>query len=362
MNLYVKWLLLPALFFALIALKPATAQEQEAPQPVPKGDRILAMDVNGAGDSYEAAFKQAKSVGIQAVTLNLNWDEQELSPGKYQTEPSWLKVANEFYPPRQTAVILILRPVDTNGPHLPLDLKGKRWNDPDVISRFNLWVDHVFESIPNLDVTVLGIGNEIDLGLGDNQWEDYAQFYQEVVTHAMHKRARLKVGTVATVEGLLRRRRSELQNINQRSDYILATYYPLQPDYAIKSPAAIEEELEQLLDLASDRMIFFTEMGCPSSPSVGSSLQRQAEFINDIFYWWDANAGHVAGISFSCFANRSPSEASQLSEYYRVESKPFSDFLQSLGLCYLDQFFKPKPAFGVLRQKALERGWVSDKP
>ncbi len=326
--------------------------------PIPKGDRILGIQVNTAEDNnYDKAFNIAKSAGIQSVALSLNWKDIEISPGEYKLEPNFLAIANQYYPPQKVKIDLIIRSIDTNGSQVPNYLKNIPFDNPIVAEKFNKLMDYVFSQIPDVDLNFLAIGNEIDLGIGKNEeiYKQYETFYRVVKGYIKTKKPNLKVSVVSTLYGLTKNVPEQLKNINQNSDIIIVTYYPLNDDFTVKDPAVMDLEISKLIKIYSSKTIYFSEIGYPSSSVLKSSESKQRDFIVEVFKIWDKYISSIKYISFLWLTDRPSSEIEGFTVYYGLSSKNFKEYLKTLGL--RTNKGEDKEAFIVLKAEAKARGW-----
>ena len=324
--------------------------------PIPKGARTLGLSVGQAKDGdYGRAFAAAQAGGIQSVTLPLDWSRLETAPGKYDN--TLLSIAEGFYPPRHVAVDLVLRPINTSRSEVPADLRGKPFDDPLVIARFEGLLDNIFAHLPHLALHSLAIGNEVDsyLSQDTSRWQHYTKFYSAVRAYAHKKRPSLKVGVAATFDGLTGPSQKPLQALNTDSDFIMATYYPLHPDFTIRSSTVVGPDFARLCALYPSRPVVFLEAGYPSSPDCGSSPQLQAEFVRSLFAAWDAHAAQIVSVTFNWQTDISPEATANFGHYYGVSSKPFAAFLGSLGLQTYEG--QDKPAWNTWKEEAKARGW-----
>ncbi|MCJ7676536.1 MAG: hypothetical protein MUO35_02290, partial [Anaerolineales bacterium] len=134
---------------------------------VPRGDRMLGIDVSEAeGETYDQAFQLARQAGMQFTSLSLAWDDLEPRPGEFAPDPNFLAIANLYYPAQHIPLALTITPIDTNRTRLPADLQARAFDDPEVIARFERLLDYVFMQIPDVELAVLAIGNEVDATLG----------------------------------------------------------------------------------------------------------------------------------------------------------------------------------------------------
>ena len=117
---------------ATLVLTPIPASETVAP----RGDRTLSMDITEAsGEDFESAVTAAQSLGAQATSLSVYWDELETAPGVYNPDPNWLAIANLFYPTKDMRVSLAISVIDTTNLRLPAALAGR----PGVEEVLNGW-------------------------------------------------------------------------------------------------------------------------------------------------------------------------------------------------------------------------------
>ncbi len=102
-NIVFDWLLAPGVGFVQFGVGPtayvlsspptiiaAPPQPLSPPSPpAPRGNRILGLGVNTAGDNdYLKAISLAKSAGVQTVSLTIHWDAIETAPGTYDARPA----------------------------------------------------------------------------------------------------------------------------------------------------------------------------------------------------------------------------------------------------------------------------------
>ena len=294
---------------------------------------------------------------MQVVSLSLDWDDIETAPGKYDFH--LLAIANAFYPAHNVALDLFIRPVDTNGEHLPKDLKGRALDSPLVLERFNQMMDMALAQIPAVHLNLLSIGNEVDLGFGQNDklWKEYDTFFRETRNHVKSERANVKVGCSATLYGLIGKAKERMQVINRLSDFVIVTYYPINPDFTVKSPQVVPQEIDELTRVYPNRIIYFSEIGYPSSPVLGSSEEKQKEFIDEVFKAWDQHATQIPYVTFTWLSDLSVSAVAHFTEYYHLKDNKFQEYLRTLGLRTYEGHGVDKPAFVELTRQAKSRGW-----
>ncbi|MCB0712711.1 MAG: hypothetical protein KDD67_10310 [Ignavibacteriae bacterium] len=328
--------------------------------PQPRGERVLAVDVNEAeGESYDAVVNRANSVGANTFSLSIGWDDIETAPGIYNPAVDLLAIANSYYPTRNASVALMVGPVDTNNDRLPSDLKGKAFDDSVVVNRYKRLLDYLFSKIPDLDLAVLAIGNEVDFFLANDleAWAAYKRFFDETSSYARQLRPGLNVGVKVTLAGLRGVRKEEARVLNEKSDAILTTHYPLNADFTVQDPSVVDADFDQVVELYPNRSIWFMELGYPSSPVCNSSEEKQGEFIREVFSAWDKHRGKIDYISFGIMSDRSQGAIDELSRYYGLNDQIFLEYLRTLGLRTYPNGGEDKVSWAVLKEEAVKRGW-----
>ncbi|NIS80430.1 MAG: hypothetical protein GTO14_09550 [Anaerolineales bacterium] len=370
-----KWAFGALLFFLFFA---ATAcEESESPGPTSNPDvlptasrqggttqrkhRYLGVDISVPEDGdYDRAFTMVYELGAREISLSVAWDDIESAPGVYDPDPNWLAIANIYYGAVEDVVIsLMIGLIDTNINCVPSDLANKPFDDPEVIQRYQKLLDYVFDQIPDLELLSLSIGNEIDAYLGTDPelWRQYQAFYEAVSAYARAQRPGLLVGAKAQLDGLLGPPKSYLRSLNELSDVILVTYYPLGGDFAVKNPRVVWEDFQALVSAYEGRTIHMLEVGYPTSAALNSSESKQADFMREVFRTWDAYADQIHVVSFTWLTDVPQSSVEEMEAYYGFSAFNFAEFLRTLGLRTYEGSGEDKQAFGVLVEEAKAREW-----
>ncbi|HET6162779.1 MAG TPA: hypothetical protein VFG37_03880 [Planctomycetota bacterium] len=325
---------------------------------VPRGARSFGLAVGAAEDGdYDGAFGKARALGMDVTSLSLGWDDVEVSPGVFSNP--FLAVAESYYPPSGTGVVLAISPIDTNVLRVPADLVGLAFDDPAVIARFDDMIDWVFTQIPTLDVPVLSIGNEVDVWLGTDAtlWSQYTNFFAAVRAHVASVRPGLPVGVKATWNGLTGAAKDFLAGLNAATDAVLATYYPLQSGFFVLPTTTVADDFDLLCALYPGRPIEFLEFGAPSSALLGSSDLVQAAFVDALFEAWDAHADQIPLAFVDWQTDVSPAQLSQLEAYYGISDPNFLAYLGTLGLRTYPGSGTDKLGWTTLATQLAIRGW-----
>ncbi len=334
-------------------------EQAAAAAPVAKGNRILAMDVKAPqNNDFNTVFNAARNAGIQSVALTVFWDELETAPSTFNPTNN-LSVANSYYPAFNTPVLLTIPVLDTTRRRVPADLSAVDFDNPVMIARFKALLDWAFTQIPNLELTTLSIGNEIDSVLGSNnaEWQKYETFFAAVSEYARTKRANLIVGVKTTFAGMTINSTSRVQSINAHADAAFVTYYPLNADFTVKSPNVVSTDFGTVVSLYPNKPIYFHEAGYPSSSATNSSEALQARFVEEIFKAWDIYRMNVALINFNWSTDLSPAALNALEMEFGISDPAFLGYLGSIGFRTYSGGGTNKPAFDTLANEAHRRGW-----
>jgi hypothetical protein len=308
-------------------------------------------------EDYSAAMAHVAAAGVQVVSLFLPWDDVEKKPGEFQSP--YPKIANAYYPPRHIQVSLRLATLDTNQNRIPADLQNKPFDDPAVISRFNRLVDYIFDQMPDVQISELSIGNEIDCSLGTDaaKWDQYIRFFMAAREHARERRKGLNVGASITFNGHVGKSLSFARAINQHADVAMVSYYPLTPDFKVREPKTVHDDFNAICKQYLNQPVSFVEAGYPSGNHCDSSELMQRQFIDEIFAAWDEHAGQVQSVTFVWLSDASASSVEAWKHYYGLAAPAFLDYLSTLGLRTFKDTGADKQAFGALKQEAQARGW-----
>ena len=356
MNLNIRRLLTSLLLSHV--LLGCAQQESEVLSVIPKGERILSIDLTWADNSdFGEAFVMGQSVGMQATNISLQWDELEPSPGEYTDPDAWLQNANEFFPTQNIAISLMIGFIDTNNLRLPDYLANKPFDDPEVIERFKRLLDYVFAKIPRLELTSLSIGNEIDgyLGTDEKLWQHYTNFFREVAAYAKTRRTNLVVGSKLGFGGLTTTAYELSRELVAASDAVMLTYYPLKPDFTVKNPDVVFDDFGSLVELFPNKPIYILEAGYPSSTLLDSSEEKQAAFVQNVFRAWDEHAARIKLIDFLWLHDIAPELVDELGNYYGLNDEKFQAYLATLGLRTFEG--QDKKAFKALSEETKQRAW-----
>ena len=352
-----KWLRW-RLVLAALALGCNEASTPSPPNTVPKGRRVLSLDVNQAEtQNYDAAFGAAYRAGIRSVSLALDWGTIETTAGRFDF--SNVDIANIYYPAAGVQVGLSVRPVSTTYRTVPADLAARTLDDPVMIQRFNALLDSLHTRLPAVALSGLYLGSEHDVffGVDSVAWGQWAVFYAATRTHAKSLWPAVPIGTEFTYEGLTGPAARYAARSNTSSDVIAVSYYPLEGGFQVRSPGEVTHGFDTIAAAYPGRPIHYNQVGYPSSDVNGSSDEMQRQFVVALFAAWDAHADQVTLVNINWLTDLSQAAVDAFQDLYDLHNPQFAEFLRSLGLRRYPGSGVDKPAWTELVKQAAMRGW-----
>jgi hypothetical protein len=337
---------------------------------VAQGDRVLGWQVDMAeNNDYDSAFAFAADACMESIHMFITWADIEPEALDYSESfmASTLDVANIYYSWNDIKVELQVAPINTVAKEVPVDLADTPFDSPVMISRFNAMIDTMFNHIPDLELTALNIGNESDIYLGadENAYSEFKVFLDAVTEHAKARYlelhgTELSVGTTMTFDGLTDPETQGLcSDLNEGRDVIAVTYYPLNPDFTMESPAVIDADFDQLVSIYDDpgTPIYFCECGYSSSELCNSSESLQAEFYQAVFESWDEHFDHIKYLTIFKTTDWSQEDVEWFSVYYGIDDPIFLEYLRALGVRTFPGNGENKEAYETILCELEARDW-----
>lgn len=346
-----------------------------AADPVPRGSRVLAIDVNQAqGQTYDQAWAEATACGMQNIGLSLDWNLLETGPGVFTDAGGYLAAANAYYPTAGATLTLNLRPLHNVVKAVPSDLASTAFEDPSHVmaTRFCAFLDWTMTQLPDVTFEALVIGSEYDVYLANDgtAWSDYGWFMSRVIDHihAAPYAARIpRIAAESTFDGYVNHA-SGVSAINGLCDVAGVSYYAIGGGFDPKDATATRADLDSLLAFASAaKPLCFYQFGCPSSWKDGSGTvhdrsAQQTAFVTTAFDFWDAHPAEVRLMDFTWLHDLDPAGLASQGSYFGTADPAFLNFLASLGLRTWPSGGTTKSGYTALRQQAYDRGWGTVPP
>ena len=312
---------------------------------LPKGDRVFAWNVDETENAkYDSAIYYAQMACMESIHMSRLWSWIEPDSGNFDSTfiANTLDPANVYYPIINLKVELQLSVTNTVNKETPLDLQNINFDDPRMINRFKILLDTVFAHIPDVELSALNIGNESDILFGTDQiqYNQFKTFLNAVVPYAkqlyfnLHG-TNLKVGTTLTFGGITNPTKTALcQMLNQSLDITSVTYYPLNPDFTMRSPTVVSGDFGLLVAAFPNtaQPIYMVECGYSSSSVCNSSEALQAQFFENVFTAWDTYQANIPFLTIFKTTDWSHATIDFLETYYGISDPIFLEYLRTLGV------------------------------
>ncbi len=336
-----------ALVWVLAGCRPAARPSERA------GAIRVGLDANPfANESYnaraiQARFRQARDAGVNFLYISPKWNEIETSREKYKLNDVEYQIGEAVE--ENLPAILHIRVIDTNQRAMPADLMGQPFDAEETGARLDRLLDAILPRLQNR-VKYFLVGNEIDAYFHQHSGE--VQAYAMLVARASaHIRSRVPDAqiSVSTTFGGIEDARL-LRPILDQTAFFALTYYPMSPDFVVRDPSTVEKDFPRIIAAAGSKQIFLQEVGYPTSPTNGSSEEKQAEVFSRVLDQVSGNPGRFIGVNFTFMSDFSDSLVKSFSAYYRMPGADrFSSFLKTLGM--FDDQGRPKKAWAVFAHK-----------
>lgn len=358
MSAFRKFILCLSVIILIGSCRGGDGEENPLPG---KGNRMLGIHITQAeGGTFDDAFTLALDAGMDCCPQTFFWNMLEDQSG-YDPH-SYLELINHYYPARNTAVSLCITPIETIYRGVPADLMEVPFGSPQMISRFKQLLDTIHAATPDLDLRFLIIGNEVDLYFDAHpgEWEDYITFIAAVVPHAKALWGeQVMAGAESTLMGALGTHQEKVKRMNEHTDMVCFSYYPLDPGFVMKPVDQVEEVIDRMMQAYPDRKMFLEECGYAGSETCNSSDAEQSDFIGNMFRIWDKYRDRLLFMGFLWLHDLSPAQAQLFAVQYGISGQQgeeaFTEYVRSCGLRQFNG--AAKPAFLRLKTEAGDRGW-----
>jgi hypothetical protein len=298
-----------------------------------------------ASEDYAVVLENLDAVGADATTLTLFWDMME-KDGVYTPDPNWPEIADIVYPAENLQLGLVISVIDTVADRRPADLQQKAFSDPAVIARFETFLTNVLTAMPEVTLTSISIGNEVDVYLTDETYDDFAVFFAAASDVSHRLVPDVPVGTIFTWEGL--QADPQAQSLAALGDVWMINYYPLTPEFQTKPPSNTAAVLSDMLIMADRAPVMLTETGYPSG-GCGASEAGQLAYTQQVLQFAEINKARMPLVTLVWMHDLSQEDVVEYADYYGQDSACFSDYLSTLGL--RSRAGRNKPVFSWLRNR-----------
>lgn len=228
--------------------------------------------------SRQAALDAVRRTGASFFALEVSWSAAEPRPHEYRLDG--ITRSGRLLRQSGATLHLILPLVTESARDVPADLTETAFDDPKLSLRLGRLLDALTPLL--LDVQTLSLGDSADTYFADKPEElrAFRRLFEGAVQFLRKKAPQLLVGvtTSAPTESLAPQVAAAL---HQKSPVLFYSYCPLVAGAPFKqrAPDALEKDWAALLKASGGRPIAFPGVSYSSSAEVGSSPERQAEFI-----------------------------------------------------------------------------------
>ncbi len=351
------WLGVFALFTISVSPSSLSAQEAtEAANDAQGFSQVLGMATTprlipdpGLKD-YLDAFALTHSAGVNGNAVTEKWSTLEPATGiNINGFIDGLNSFEDFYP---DTVLMGIQVINTTAKETPADLLNVPFDDPQMLQRFEALFDKILVRLDH-DVRYLSIGNEVDVYLGNHpeEWATYKTFYDGAVAYVHGVAPSIQVGVTATYGGSLDYT-DEVSRLNEHSDALILTYYPLGTAFTANNPDAPLTDFPQMVALADGLPVVLQEVGYPSAELLDSSEAEQADFIHNVFTAWQAQGDAIPFLDIFLLHDLTEQICSKLEDYYGLKHANFHAYLCTLGLRASDG--TPKLAWDAFVEEATQ--------
>ncbi|MGE0528705.1 MAG: hypothetical protein AB7G93_20840, partial [Bdellovibrionales bacterium] len=316
---------------------------------------VSAVSASG-NQGFEDATRLITSAGGNVFLLSANWQDLEATPGRIQLQSGLsgpLTVLSKFT--KLEGIVYVLKMIDSNVRVMPSDLQGLPFDDPTVLARFEALIEAIAADPNSARLTHILLGNEVDGYLGQHSAEvpAFLTLLNLGIKRIHQKMPNVKVGTIITANGA-KQDPSLFASLNKNTDFIDYTYYPDTGDIKgnstlkMKPMSEIVNDLEFLAQNAGKKPFAFTEIGCSSAGSYGSSEDVQAQFVSEVFRVLKPyrTQGQVAFLIYQLLYDYAPDLCGPYAAQQGVSADAICDLMNNAGLRrYSDG--QPKKAWDV---------------
>lgn len=296
--------------------------------------------------SFQASLDEAASLGMPRTLIAKSWTEVEEKPEDLEKTIQQVRARN-------IDIFYGFQLINTVKREVPSDIADAPWDSEKMIARVLRILDRTLPLLDANRLSYLSFGNEVDIYFEKHPDEiaAYKNLFRIVQAHVHQHYPNIQIGITTTFDGLYRGNTDMIATIQQETDVMMITYYPVTFE-KVRAPSSPHDDFKMMAKFAGGKKIILQEAGFPSSPDAGSSEDMQAEFIHHLFSAWDENKDIFAHVSIFMQSDFGTYVCDKLLGYYSLESveKFFRANICTLGL--KDAYGKPKKAWGALETEA----------
>ena len=358
-NIFASALVMGGLLFAATLTHAVEDTTSSTPS---KG---IPIGIQGLPDDEDpASWAEAEAMQLNFINVWVSWTEPNL-----QDEPWSQPLENDAQWKRMVAlkkkgftIQVINGIVHMDQKHLPAFVEGKRFNDPELLDRWERYLIAFIQRYGS-NIDFFCIGNEVDMYFNGHmeEWPDYCEFVKRGSDVLHREKPGLKTGVILTAKHAAR----FWKDVEPYCDYLGSNYYTPCSTFE-KKPTAdaldpnheqyFARHLDNILKLAGNKPVLFSEIGCATHPDIDSSPALQARFISMLFSWLRGKENKLLAVAWLSISDW-PYEGTRTSlkgflDDKFLEHESFMHYLTSLGLKYEDG--TPKPGYQIFKEEVAQ--------
>jgi hypothetical protein len=318
---------------------------------------LLSVDANPKTNSdyrrrsREDAIRLLKSTRATHFHTSATWSSIEDRAGSL--ELTELKEGLDASAPLPVAFTLKI--IDAGDRRVPAAYRDLAWDAPAMVRRVTEIIE---EAAPLLGRRPwsYAVGNEIDTYFAQRPQEipAFGRLLEQLKPIVKKRHPTASFTTVLQFSSVSRLR-TTFAPIVSSLDHVGLTYYGINSDFSAGPIDQLARDLPIALNHARPLPIAFLELGYPSAALLGSSPERQAEFMRASFEAIRAaGTQQVLGATYLFQSDLPQWLVNDLLVAYKLDDPRFRAFLTTLGL--RDQDDRPKPGWHeFVRQAELAR-------
>lgn len=305
----------------------------------------------------EELLNLAANAGASISRIQVDWSDLETTPGKYD-ETSLTDALNGARE-RGQSVFVTLSTLDSDGLTIPSDFltptgglrSGLELSSPEVLHRFEQFLDWFVPILAREHVWGLALGNEVDDPIReDRSLEAGALTFFESGRDRVKQLDPEMAVTVTLTISALPSLPEFTQSLHEFLDLATLNHYCLQSDFTVTRAAQWDIDVQMMKDTAGDLPIMIQELGCPvgygdggagavsrANTSLGNPT-IQDEYFEYFQALYEEDPQFRAATVFQLY-DWSPELADMFGDMIRTDpsmnifADRFAEWLGTIGLC-----------------------------
>lgn len=293
------------------------------------------------------------AAGSRGITLVLRYDEH-FTAASTPNASAWqdIETRANLYRDAGVEVLVAIGVVERAEDARPPGLTA--WDSAEAFFGVEAFIDRVFAVFGD-ELAYVSLGTELDrwiVGQTSTERDAFIRFVGHAFDYAARHPARrpgTAMGATVSHHGLVAPD-PHTQQIIDRAEALIATYYPLDDDFIARAPETIGEDIDALSSAAQTdagaRQLILQEVGYPSARDAGSSVDQQAAFYRTLFDELSEQRHRFPFVAlFSLYELPVEACEADAASYGAADATGAIAARCSLGLRRRDR--EPKPAWGV---------------